>query len=120
MRGEALVLLLLVRAGLRLVPFARLRGWLRRCEHVAARSPRPVSHITRAVEAAGRRLGGTTCLAEALVAYTMLRRRGHAPLLRIGVRQRDRSILEAHAWIECDGNVVMGEVPQIDGYAILA
>jgi hypothetical protein len=52
------------------------------------------------------------------VAYTMLRRRGHDPSLRIGVR-RGGSELEAHAWIECSGAVVFGEVPEITGYAAL-
>jgi hypothetical protein len=59
-----------------------------------------------------------TGVAEAVVQE--LRRRGHEPLLRIGVRQSDHSLLEAHAWVECDGHIVMGEVPQIAGYAILA
>lgn len=129
--GEAAVLLLFVRIGLRTVSYSRLRAWLDRCADTPASTHRSISDVTWAVGATGRRLAGTTCLAEALVAHAMLRRRGHRPLLRIGVRQgdlsavarrakADRSILEAHAWVECDGRVVMGEVPQIEGYAILA
>jgi hypothetical protein len=115
MKAEALVLLLLVRAALHLISYPRLRACLRTCESLGSPSPRPVAEVTRAVSAAGRRLTGTTCLAEALVAYTMLRRRGHAPVLRIGVRESAPSLLEAHAWIECDGTVVVGQVPQMDG-----
>jgi hypothetical protein len=118
--SEALLLLLFVRIGLRTASYSRLRRWLERVAFVKARTRSSVSDVTWAVSAAGRRITGTTCLAEALAVYTMLRRRGHEPLLRIGVRQSDHSLLEAHAWVECDGQIVMGEVPQIAGYAILA
>lgn len=118
--SEALLLLVFVRIGLRATSYARLRAWLERV--ALMRSPRQssVADVIWAVSAAGRRITGTTCLAEALAVYTMLRRRGHEPLLRIGVRQSDRSLLEAHAWVECGGHIVMGEVPELAGYAILA
>lgn len=118
--SEALLLLVLVRIGLRITQYSRLRGWLASIAHMRTRAQSSVSDVTWAVAAAGRRITGTTCLAEALAVYTMLRRRGHDPVLRIGVRQRDRSLLDAHAWVECDGQVVMGEVAQITDYAILA
>ena len=118
--SEALLLLVFVRIGLRITRYSRLRGWLALTARVRTRTPSSVSDVTWAVGAAGRRITGTTCLAEALAVYTMLRRRGHEPLLRIGVRQRDYSLLDAHAWVECDGQVVMGEVPRITDYAILA
>jgi hypothetical protein len=118
--SEAFLLLVFVRIALRITPYSRLREWLGQMARVRTRTPSPVSQVTWAVGAAGRRITGTTCLAEALAADTMLRRRGHKPLLRIGVRQGDRSLLDAHAWVECDGQVVMGEVPEIADYAILA
>jgi hypothetical protein len=99
--------------------YSRLRGWLGRMARVRTRTT-SVSEVIWAVGAAGRRITGTTCLIEALAADTMLRRRGHQPLLRIGVRQGEHSLLDAHAWVECDGQVVMGEVPQLTDYAILA
>ena len=117
--SEAALLLLLVRIGLHATSYARLRAWLERMAVVRSRTRSPVGDITWAVGAAGRRIIGTTCVAEALAVYTMLRRRGYEPVLRIGVRQSDHSLLEAHAWVECDGDIVMGEVPQIAGYAIL-
>ena len=118
--SEALLLLVVVRIGLRTTSYPRLRAWLDRMAGVRSRTPASVVDVTWAVAAAARRMIGTTCLAEALAVYTMLRRRGHEPLLRVGVRQGDHSLLEAHAWVECDGHIVMGEVPEIAGYAILA
>ena len=117
---EALLLAVFVRIGLRTAPYARLREWLERMARVKARTPSPVADVTWAACAAGRRIPGTTCLAEALVTYTMLRRHGHEPLLRIGVRQSDQRLLEAHAWVECNGQIVMGQIPQIADYAMLA
>src|SRR5687767_1579062 len=117
--SEAALLLLLVRIGLHATSYARLRAWLERMAVVTSRMRSPVADVTWAVGAAGRRIIGTTCVAEALAVYTMLRRRGYEPVLRIGVRQSDHSLLEAHAWVECDGDIVMGEVPRIAGYAIL-
>jgi hypothetical protein len=118
--SEALLLLVFVRIGLRTTRYSRLRGWLGRVARVRRRTASSVSEVTWAVGVVGRRIAGTTCLAEALAADTMLRRRGHQPLLRIGVRRGDHSLLDAHAWVECDGQVVMGEVPRLTDYAILA
>jgi len=116
--GEAALLHVFVAAALRTVTFARLQNMLGHLARIPHRTPASVSDITWAIGAASRRMGGATCLAEAAVAYTMLRRHGHDPQLRIGVRQGE-SVLEAHAWVECDGTVVMGELPEMTGYAML-
>ena len=79
-----------------------------------------IDSVAWAVKAAGRRVPGTTCLAEALVAHSMLLHRGHAPTLRLGVRQSKRPPLDAHAWVECDGIVVVGTSDTLSEYALLA
>src|SRR5689334_15098473 len=116
--AEAALLHVLVAVGLRTLRYPRLQRW---CEHIARvrrRSPSSTSQVIWAINAVSRRIGGATCLAEAAVAYTMLRRHGHDPRLRIGVRQGE-SALDAHAWVECDGIVVVGELPEMTGYAML-
>lgn len=116
--GEAALLHVLIVAGLRTLTYPRVQRW---CEHIARirrRSPSSMSQVVWAINAVSRRIGRATCLAEAAVAYTMLRRHGHDPLMRIGVRH-GASIIEAHAWVECDGLVVVGEVPEMTGYAVL-
>lgn len=135
---EAMLLHLLVRTSLRFTTFARLQSFLERwiCiapprtrSHPVARRRRTSSHavavcsvgdVTWAVGAAGRRIGGTTCLVDALVAFVMLRRRGHDPRIHIGVRQSRASAIEGHAWVECEGTVVIGDLPGMAGYARLA
>ncbi len=49
--------------------------------------------------------GRDSCLTQSLVLWWLLRCRGLAGDLRIGVRKRDER-LEAHAWVECLGKVL--------------
>lgn len=116
---EAVVLLVLVRVGVRLASFPALR---RRVEARAPGAPRSVSEIAWAVTAAARRMRGTTCLVEALTAYGMLRRHGHNPAFKLGVREGSRreAVIAAHAWVECDGVIVAGTVDTIADYAVLS
>jgi hypothetical protein len=53
------------------------------------------------------------CLPRALAAQTMLRRRGIASKLCIGVAREEKG-LAAHAWIELGENIIVGslEAPQ--------
>jgi hypothetical protein len=48
------------------------------------------------------------CLAQALAARTMLRRRGIASLLHLGVGRSREAPFEAHAWLEAAGVEVTG------------
>ena len=114
---EAAILVLGIRTGLHVMAFPTLR---RRLDACAPAPPQSVADIARAVSAAGRHLPGTTCLPEALAAYTMLRRRGHAPVFRLGVRDGGASVVDAHAWVECDGAVVVGSMDARAGYAVLS
>jgi hypothetical protein len=62
-----------------------------------------------------------TCLVQALAADTLLRRRGCHPLLRIGVSGgKESPTIEAHAWVECGGRVVVGDVGDLPRYAVLS
>jgi hypothetical protein len=114
----------LVWVGLRILPFGTLRRALdERCQGSTAVAE-PMPRIVWAVRAASRRLpGGRTCLIEALAADVMLRRRGHAPVLHLGVRKRNDRVapLDGHAWLVCDGRVVVGAVDDLGEYnAIVA
>ena len=116
---EALALHAIVKLGIRLMAWQRLRALLERAPRFFAGQPEPCD-IVRAVHASARPFGGATCLADALVAYTMLNRRRYAARLHIGVRHGEARALEAHAWVECDGAVVIGDVPELARYARLA
>jgi hypothetical protein len=75
-----------------------------------------------AVTAVARRFRAATCLVQALATEAMLRQRGLACELRIGVRLRRGSSmpLEAHAWVECNGLVSPGAMAHPSDFKVLA
>jgi hypothetical protein len=124
--AEAAVLLCLASPGLVILPFPVLRRLLDQFgrSQVLAAGRLPANNVRRiswAVTATARRLPvSTSCLVEALVAGAMLRRRGCACELRFGVRTpQGTSDLAAHAWIEHEGVVVMGQLDNLRDYQTL-
>jgi hypothetical protein len=98
----------LVRVGLWLLPF--------RCLLAAVTAARPlgrpsrrvqVSRIAWAVRLACRYVPGPTCLVRALAGRSVLSLHGHPSGIRIGVSLDVRQ-LEAHAWLESEGQVLIG------------
>jgi hypothetical protein len=118
---EAAILLVAVRFGLALMGFRRLRTALPR---VTTSRQQPRDRVVWAVKAIARRLPAARCLSQALVMNALLSRHGHASDLKIGVRLADRTVrdvpLDAHAWVECDGRIVIGAIADLDEYAVLA
>lgn len=51
----------------------------------------------------------SNCLAQALAASALLRRRGLASTLYLGVAKDRTHRLQAHAWLSCGGELVTGE-----------
>lgn len=112
---EAALLLGAIRPGLRLLPFQTVRRLLSRVTKPAIRkssaSSPSAEQIARAVTVAGRyvpTVGTGVCLTEALAAQTMLARRAQPAQLRIGLLKGEESRLKAHAWVESEGEVVIG------------
>lgn len=109
---RALAIVAVIRVGLRLVPFRILRKWL---EHFRG-SPQlsggldrqRIRQVAWAVEAASRRLAGTTCLPQGMATHLLLGRLGQQSELRLGVALKPGGQLEAHAWVEVEGRVVSG------------
>lgn len=117
---EAFVLIVALRAGLRAWSFTTVQRQLRRRADVVSRDVCRADDIVWAVTALGARLPGTSCLVEALAADCMLRRRGHAPALKIGVRRGLGIGIDAHAWVECAGAVVVGTASALSEYVVLS
>jgi len=117
---EAFSLIVALRAGLRLLPFTTVRRCVSRWAGVKAGAGCEPGRIAWAVGAVGSRIPGTTCLVEALAADSMLRRRGHASALKVGVRRGAALSIDAHAWVECSGTVVIGTTPELAEYAVLS
>lgn len=59
------------------------------------------------------------CLNRALAAQMLLKRRGHSANLHIGVMRGQEGKFEAHAWIESEGQVIIGSLPELSTYSRL-
>jgi hypothetical protein len=107
--------LITISALLRMFGVVRTRRWLERLSRNAA--PRGADaedlqfakRLTHLTDIAGRRGAVTaTCLRQSLLIYWLLRRRGLAPELKIGVR-KEQATFDAHAWVELQG-VALGQL----------
>ena len=111
--AEAGVVVVGIRLALWLVEFGRLRAVLdklasnRGVEEPAAAAEVP--KVVWAVGAVSRRVPGATCLTQAMATRWMLERRRVPATLRIGVGRSPERTIEAHAWLECQGRIIIGE-----------
>ena len=113
---EALLWFLAIRVALRIVPFGRIAGWAERRHRGREGRARPAApgetpaRIGWATAAVARRVAPPrSCLAQALTAQVMLGARGRAATIRFGAKREGAAPLDAHAWLECDGAVLVGD-----------
>lgn len=119
-----LLLMSMIRFGLWLVPFRLL---LRFLKGISQRSPEnkaqntvSIEKIVWAVELSSRFMpGGVKCLARALTTKVLLDWYWYTPDLRIGVAKSDSGQLEAHAWIENQGQVIIGNLADLSRFTPL-
>jgi len=113
---DAMLRLLIVRCALNILSLASVDKLT--CSGPRALSRSNTADIVSAIETASLYAPAPSCLVRALAASWLLRLNGFNPVLRYGV-MRVRNGLDAHAWIEIDGRVVLGG-GSIDRYALLA
>ena len=105
---RTVVLLALLRVALSLSSFVRLKKYLARR---AVLHPMPqcvsVDQIVWAVRTAAAYVPGATCLTQALAAKYQLERSGRHGRIHIGVA-KDKGQFSAHAWLEYEGQTVLG------------
>ena len=76
-----------------------------------------LNDIVRAVNISTHYMpGGAKCLARALTTQVLMKRQGYSPQLYIGVAKGEQGQLEAHAWIEYDQKIVIGELLNLSRY----
>ena len=117
---SAFVLVAATRAALPVVPFRRLQARARRVATPTPRGDGPSpERVAWAVAVAGRYVPDATCLAQALALQRLLGRYGHRAELRIGVAKEDGD-LKAHAWLEREGSILIGEAGASDFTTLVA
>lgn len=111
-----------LRIGLSLLPFAVVRRY---CHWAAPRQPPMPSRsdaahrVAWAVGVVSRRIPNATCLTRALAAQILLAQLGLASRVWIGVAKGVGTPLSAHAWVESDGQIVLGAVEDLAAYTPL-
>jgi hypothetical protein len=120
-----------IRIGLWVLPFRTLRRVLVRTAREACDVPEKkmasIEKVSWAVGMASRIVPRATCLTQALAAQVLLARQGCPATLTIGVAKSQQGQLEAHAWVEIQGRIVIGKLtdlsrftpfPPLDGDAV--
>src|SRR5688572_21454114 len=100
---EVLGLAVWVEVALRVMPFSRLLERLKHhSPHVTASGDEYQRLLRYVAVAYGVLPFPATCLRRSVVLYGLLERRGVASRVCFGVA-KSGSVLDAHAWVECDG-----------------
>lgn len=114
---QAVVISIAIRLALIILPFRAVQRWIcRECE-VSRRVDRAErERIVRAVHSATRYLQSERrCLLRGMAVQWMLHRAGQPVALRIGAARTTDGALQAHVWVELDGEVITGgkDAPRI-------
>jgi hypothetical protein len=120
-----IVLVAVIRAALWLLPFAPLRRLLRspvlgptvRRRALGRVSP---ERLAWAVQVASRPVPAVTCLTQALALQFVLTRADRPSCVRIGVARDGRHGFRAHAWVECEGRILLDRREDVARYTVLA
>jgi hypothetical protein len=108
---KAFFLLIIIRLGLWFLPFRTLQKTIERLFHSPTTSHEPSlppEKFSWAVVAVSPYVPSATCLAQALTLQSLLSREGIHSDLEIGVARDDVAGIAAHAWLEVEGQVVIG------------
>lgn len=124
----------IVRFGLWRLPFQHLWQRIQNSTHppqwvrMLLGTPPPLSMMVWALDAASWYTPKRAkCLSRAFTLYLLMRWLGYTPVLQIGVAKpssaasplRLQSNIEAHAWIEYDGEVILGQITNLSSFVPL-
>ena len=120
--GEAVLLLPAVHMAQKLLPFRRWRRLLTssRVAPVTSASALEPGRVAEAVERARRLVPGRyRCLPVAYTTHLLLSRQGHPSDVQVGVSHDRDGKVEAHAWVVCQGRIVVGDLPDLGRFVPL-
>lgn len=142
---KTFIVLGLVRSGLLLLPFSKLQKLLITISQLLLKLSRrkkiniigltslplesekksktdefQIKNIIWAVNVSSKYMPGKVkCLARALTTEFLMNCLGYYPELRIGIAKGETEKLEAHAWIESQGKVLIGQLEDLARFQVL-
>ena len=107
---KACTLLGTIRLGLSLLPLITLKNALRVIGPSIAGADEQLSEdqLVWAVATASRFIPNATCLTQGLALQLLLQQAGHPARLHIGGEEAKKGSLQAHAWGESEGRILIG------------
>jgi len=116
---KTLFLMIFVRLLLWTIPFPYIQRNIKKISNKTSKNDISVEKIIWAVQVVSLYLPRTTCLTTALTAHILLSRENYPSQIKIGVGKDAEGQFEAHAWLEHDDTVIIGEsekdyVPLLD------
>jgi len=116
---RATMTLLMIKTGLTVLPFSTFRKifhWFSKTNRVDEISQRKIKQMVWAIESAATHLPfELLCLPRALAAKYLLRK-VPSLTLEIGVEINSSKVFEAHAWVEKNGTIIIGDWPESVSY----
>lgn len=105
--ARCLAALVVMRLALSTVGYNRIRA------RMPAAAPSPEAHfyarqLARRIERLARLVPRASCLTQALALRYLLARAGKACEIHVGVRRDAAGAFAAHAWVTCNGRIVLG------------
>lgn len=120
---KAASIIALIRIGLVTFPYVKIRRLLNKSSkpkpQAALNQTYPEQVVWAARAIARHTLGDKPCLVQALAVEWLLRRKGYTTSLHIGVNKDKQDKLLAHAWLEYDGDIIIGGRTSPSKYATL-
>ncbi len=108
-----------VRIALWALPLRQVRRLFRmgNCLPFSVPADLPVSRLEWAVRAASRRIPMASCLTQSLALQFILGRAGHSSQIHIGVKKNTAAGIESHAWVECEGRLLLSAPSDVVMYS---
>ena len=115
---RAVALVAVVRLALWTLPFRWVRSIAGRKRAVSLKlAGFDVKHVTWAVRAAAQRIPRASCLTQAISLQYLMILAGRDAEVHIGVAKDAARGFEAHAWVEHDGAILLGDDGDLGRYA---
>jgi hypothetical protein len=110
-------LVALVRLGLWLLPFRTLQRWCEALARPKQAATAETREIVWAIRLASRYVPCSTCLVQSLAAQILLARHGLESQVHIGVARDQERGFRAHAWVQSQGKVIVGDMEELGQFA---
>ncbi len=114
---RAVGLLVYYRLALLVIPLQRLlRNRPRQPAATAAPADLDAGRLARLIRAAATVVPGTTCLANSLAGQRLFASYGYPAKIHVGVAKDRQDGFQAHAWLTLAGEIVVGQLPDMEKY----